>query len=278
MLDSYIEKYIDEDLPYGDLTTSLQENTDFNAKLEIFSRDEIVVSGSEISAKIGEKLGCKAEIFLKSRKLAKKGDLILTLTGSYENIHKAWKLSQVFLEHASGISTYTYKMLQSVREVSQKCQILGTRKTFPFAKKLCLKALSDGGGFAHRLNLSDSVLFFDKHRIVYENDAEFYREISKFKTKLPEKKIAVEALSLEDALNLMKYGADTIQLDKMSLEETEKVVEFRDENYKSVIVLSAGGINLNNAKEYAKLGIDGIVTSAMYSAKMADVGARIFRV
>lgn len=278
MLKKYLSHYIDEDLPYGDLTTSLQENTNFDARLEIFSREEIIVSGSEESAKIGKMLGCKSELFIRSGEKASSGEMILMLTGSYSNIHKAWKLSQVFLEYASGIATHTHKMVTAVREVSQKCQILGTRKTFPFAKKMCLKALHDGGGFAHRLNLSDSVLFFDKHRIVYQNNKEFYDAIPSFKLKAPEKKIVAEALDLIDAMELMQHGIDAVQLDKMSLEDTEKIVKYRDANYKNIIILSAGGINLKNAQEYAKLGIDGIVTSSIYSGKMADIGARMIKI
>lgn len=273
-----IYKYIDEDLPYGDLTTNLQENCDFLVRLDIFSRDSVLVSGSEISAKIGTILNSKPKIYIKSKQLAKPKGLILSLEGKYKDIHKAWKLAQIYLEYSCGIATYTYKMLKSVREVSSKCQILGTRKTFPFAKKLCLKALNDGGGYAHRLNLSDSVLFFDKHRIVYKNSDEFYEQIAKFKDKMPEKKITIEALNLEDALNLVKFSTDAIQLDKMSLAETKKVVEFKNEMDSSIKILSAGGINLTNAKEYANLGVDGVVTSAIYQAKMADIGAKIYKI
>ncbi|WP_255327389.1 MULTISPECIES: hypothetical protein [unclassified Lebetimonas] len=35
--------------------------------------------------------------------------------------------------------------------------------------------------------------------------------------------------------------------------------------------ISAGGINTNNVEEYAKTGVDSIVTTAPYFAKGADV-------
>lgn len=273
-----LEKYILEDVEYGDITTDLQDKAEFGAKLEIFCRDEILVSGSEISAQIAQILGCKSEICIKSKNFAKKNDKILTLISSYKNIHKAWKLAQVYLEYSCAIATYTHKMVKCAQEINPKCQILGTRKTFPFAKKFCLNALRDGGGFVHRINLSDSVLFFDKHRIVYQNDDEFYTQIAKFKEKMPEKKIVIESSTLNDAKALLKFGADVLQLDKMSLGDIDEIVKFKNENYKSVKILCAGGINLTNAKNYAKLGIDAIVTSAMYQAKMADIGARIEKI
>lgn len=272
-----LTNYINEDIPYMDLTTSLQENTKFNARLDIFTKENIIVSGSEVAAKIGEILGLNSKIIIKSGLKAKSGDKILLLHGSYKDIHKAWKLAQVYLEYSCGIASYTNKMLNLVKEVNPKCQILGTRKTFPFSKKLCIKALLDGGGFVHRLNLSDSVLFFENHRIVYSSDDEFYNEISKFKEKVPEKKIVIEALNFKDAFLLMKYGADVVQLDKFSLNDTKKVVEFKDENYQNIKILSAGSINLQNAKDYAMLKVDAIVTSAIYQTKMADISAKIYK-
>lgn len=271
-----IFNYIKEDLPYGDLSVNLQENPKIKTKLEIYTREDILVSGSEISSKIGEILGLKSTVLVESKNFAKVGDKIVEFQGNYDDIHKTWKLSQVFLEYSSGISTYTYKMKKIAQSINPKCQILGTRKTFPFAKKVCLKALNDGGGFIHRLNLSDSILFFDKHRIIYKDDNEFYSKISKFKDLSDERKIVVETLNLNDAYKLMECGTEVILLDKFSKQDVEKVLKFRDNYYKNVKIICAGGINLTNILDYASA--DAIVTSAMYQAKMVDLGANIYKI
>nr|WP_106381609.1 ModD protein [Campylobacter geochelonis] len=275
--DSDILNYINEDLPYFDLTTNLQESCGINARLELFTREDLVVSCSEISARLAEILGCKVEFVAPSKTFLKSGEKILTYSGSYANIHKAWKLSQVLLEYSCKIATYTNQMLNLAKSVNQKCQILGTRKTFPFAKKFCIKALLDGGGSVHRLNLSDSVLFFEKHRILYKNNDEFYSNLVKFKEKIPEKKLCVEALNLDDAINLLEF-CDVVQLDKMELLDIKNVVKIKDEKYKFSKIVCAGGINLTNVKEYAKCGVDAVVTSSMYLSKMADLGARISKI
>ena len=58
-----LEKYIQDDLPYFDLTTSLQNCNNVKAQIEVFTREDIVVSCSEEAAKIAELLNCKL-IFL----------------------------------------------------------------------------------------------------------------------------------------------------------------------------------------------------------------------
>lgn len=274
---SDILEYINEDLPFMDLTTSLQSYEKTKARLELFTRDECIVSCSEISAKIAGILDCEVRFIKSSKTLARQGDMILAYQGEYANIHKAWKLTQVLLEYACAISTYTNKMLTLAQNVNEKCQILGTRKTFPFAKKFCVQALLDGGGEVHRLNLSDSILYFDKHRIVYKNSDEFFADLKCIKTKAVEKKVAVEALDLDDAIKLLEI-ADVIQLDKMNLEDTKKIVKLRDKNYKFTKIISAGGININNVKEYASCGVDAIVTSAMYLSGIGNIKAKISKI
>ncbi|MBL3519079.1 ModD protein [Arcobacter lanthieri] len=273
--DNELLNLLKDDLPYLDLTTSLQEKNNIKAKLDIFTREDILVSCSEESCQIAKLMNCEVIYCLPSKTLASKGELVLSFIGTYENIHKIWRTTQLILEYSSKISTYTANMKKNIDEVNPNCQLLTTRKTYPFAKKICIKSILNGGANVHRLNLSETILFFPNHRIVYKDNFEFYNEIKNFKIKMPEKKIVIESSSFKDSKDLLKFGVDVLQLDKMNVEDIKKVVELRDQSYKDVRVICSGGININNAKEYASLGIDAIVTSAMYSCGMADFGSKI---
>ncbi|MFV7790224.1 ModD protein [Aliarcobacter lanthieri] len=273
--DNELLNLLKDDLPYLDLTTSLQEKNNIKAKLDIFTREDILVSCSEESCQIAKLMNCEVIYCLPSKTLASKGELVLSFIGTYENIHKIWRTTQLILEYSSKISTYTANMKKNIDEVNSNCQLLTTRKTYPFAKKICIKSILNGGANVHRLNLSETILFFPNHRIVYKDNFEFYNEIKNFKIKMPEKKIVIESSSFKDSKDLLKFGVDVLQLDKMNVEDIKKIVELRDQSYKDVRVICSGGININNAKEYAFLGIDAIVTSAMYSCGMADFGSKI---
>ena len=270
--DAEILDYINEDLPYFDLTTSLQD-IDKKASLEIYSRDEICVSCVDVAASIARLLGCESEIFVKNSQICKAGDVIIKIYGSYEDVHKAWKLAQVALEYASAIATYTNKIVKAAKSVNEKCEVLATRKSFPFAKKFCVKAVLEGGGGMHRLGLSDSVLFFKNHIKAYASFDEFLSHLPEFKTKMVERKICVEAENLDEANKLLKAKCDVVQCDKFSPELIQNVLALRDEISPNTMILAAGGVNLSNAKDYANA--DAIVTSAMYSKGVADISARL---
>ena len=272
---SELETYIQDDIPYFDLTTSLQNYNNIKAQIEVYTREDIIVSCSEEAVKIAELLNCKVEFYEKSKTKINKGSTILKYSGDYENIHKAWKLTQVLLEYSCKISTYAYEMKEKIEKTNTKCELLTTRKTFPFSKRFCIKAALCGGAMPHRLNLSETILFFEGHRILYKNNIDFYEDLKKIKTKIPEKKLIVESNNFEDSKNLMEIGVDVIQLDKIDFEELEKVITYKNENFPEVKILVAGGINLNNIEKYASYKIDGVVTSSVYNCGMADISSRL---
>ena len=272
---SELEKYIQDDLPYFDLTTSLQNCNNAIAQIEIYTREDIIVSCSEEASKIAELLNCKVDFFVKSKNKIKKDGTILRFSGLYEDIHKAWRLTQILLEYSCKISTYAYQMKEKIEKINPSCELLTTRKTFPFSKRFCIKAALCGGAMPHRLNLSETILFFEGHRILYKNSEEFYEDLKKIKTKIPEKKLNVESKSLKDSINLMKIGVDVLQLDKIDFEELEKIITYKNENFPNVKILVAGGINLTNIEKYASYKIDGVVTSSVYNCGMANISSRL---
>lgn len=273
--DYELEKLLEDDLPYLDLTTYLQDINNKKAKLEIYTREDIIVSCSEEAARIVKLKDCVVEHFVPSKTALKKGDIVLSFSGDYNTIHKVWRTTQLLLEYSCKIATYTANMKEKIKEEGLSCEILTTRKTYPFAKKFCIKSTLVGGAYPHRINLSETILLFPHHRAIYKDLLEFYAQIAIFKQKMPEKKIVVETSSFEDAQNVFAYGADVLQLDKMSIEDIEKVVKLRDEKYKNINLIAAGGINLENIKQFAKTKVDAVVTSSMYLKGMADLGSRL---
>lgn len=273
--DHTLMEYLKEDVPYFDLTTALQGVSDKKAKLEIFTREEVIVSCSEEAKRVAELLGCEIEQAIPSKQKALKGETILSLRGDYETVHQVWRSVQNLLEYSCKIATYTHEMKEAIMRVNPHCELLTTRKNFPFAKHFCIRSIINGGGMPHRLGLSETVLFFPNHRILYPSAEAFYQEIAAFRKKAPEKKIVIEAESFEEGTVLMQRGADVVQMDKVDVETLQKLSAYRDEHFPSVKILAAGGVNKMNAESYAGTGVDGIVTSAVYFCGMANMGSRM---
>jgi molybdenum transport protein len=98
------------------------------------------------------------------------------------------------------------------------------------------------------------------------------------KSRSCEKKIIVEAESLDDAITLCKGSIDGIQFDKIPPEELKTYVETVKGINPGIVLLAAGGINENNVEDYAQTGVDAIVTTSVYFGKPVDIGVRIVKV
>ena len=203
----------------------------------------MVFSGDTTVRKIVEFLDCKVLFCAKNGQKFTPKDEIFALQGSYANIHKAWKIVQIFLEYSCKISTYTHEMVSAIKRANPKCELGTTRKCIPFAKEMCITAVLAGGGTIHRLGLYDSVLFFKNHLQIYANFEEFCQKLADFNTKLPEKKIMVEVENLDNFKTLLKFPVDVIQCDKMDIATLKECVKFKNEIAPNIAISVAGGIN-----------------------------------
>jgi molybdenum transport protein len=144
----------------------------------------------------------------------------------------------------------------------------------PGCKDLLVEAVMVGGAFPHRLGLSETVLVFDHHMKFLGGFDEFVKRIPVFRSRCIEKKLFVEA-SAEQALTLAAAGVDGIQFDKVPVDElTGLVAELRAVN-PHVTLIAAGGINPQNAATYAATGVDGLATTAPFSAKPLDMSVHM---
>jgi len=270
-----IDRLIEEDVPYFDLTTSLLGIGERKAKISYLFRHRAVVCGTEECKRIIERYGGKVFGFVKSGKVVNEGETILEAKGDADSIHKIWKVTQNLLEYASGIATRTKTLVDAAKSVNPDVEVVTTRKTFPFSKKLCVKGILSGGALPHRLGLSETVLIFEQHMNFVGGFRGLLQEIPKIKKRLPEKKITVEVKSVEEAFEVLKAGVDVVQLDKLSVDEVKKVVSLRDKRFPLSKVAAAGGINEENIRSYASTGVDIIVLTCAYFGKPADVKVRI---
>lgn len=272
--DPELWEYIRGDLPYFDLTTHLLALPPQEGTLRILTREAVTAACTEEAARIGELLGCEAVAYCPSGSAAGAGSVLLQLRGDHEALHNAWRLCQILLEYACGMATRAQAMLQKARAVNPHCELLVTRKSFPFAKRFVIRALTCSGAMPHRLGLSETVLVFEQHRTLYPDAFAFAEALKTLKRRCVEKKLSVESESLEDAQWLLSLGADVIQMDKCPPETLAKLVAFKREHYPAAVILAAGGINPANVAAFAAAGVDGVVTSSPYQAGMADLTAK----
>lgn len=273
--DSEIERFLDEDLPYGDLTTHLLGIGQQSGEISFTTRHETTLCGTEEAARVLEKCGCSITQTTPSGSLLPAGKIFLKATGPASALHAGWKVAVNLLEYASGIATRTAEIVTAAREINPCVAVLTTRKTFPGTKKLAIKAICSGGALPHRLGLSETILVFKQHTTFLGGLEPFLRQIDTLKREALETKIIVEADSPEEALMIAQSGVDVVQVDKLPPDQLKVLVDEVRQIKPLVKVSAAGGINEQNAAEYAATGVDILVLSSVYFGKPADIGASI---
>lgn len=257
IVDKLIKEALQEDLPYGDITTSSIVNKDNNAKADLICKEDGIICGLPIFNRVFEILGnVQFEAFVEEGDFIKSGSLIGVLNGNANNILLGERVALNILQRLSGIATETKRFTDKLSGLNAR--ILDTRKTTPTLRYIEKYAVSIGGGMNHRFSLSDGILIKDNH-ISYaggiKNAIKLARENSSFI-----RKIEVEAESESEVLEALEEGADIIMLDNMTVYETRKMVKLIN---KRVIIESSGNINIENVRAYGETGVDFISTSAL---------------
>ena len=273
--DMYIEELINDDLQFMDLTVLAMDIEKVPGLVECFPKQDCVLAGIEEAARCFEKAGAETEIILPSGSRAAAGQVCLRARGTAGAIHAVYKTAQNVMEYSSAIATRTAAMLERAVKVNPNIHICVTRKHFPGGKLLSLKAALAGGASPHRLGLSDSVLVFDQHRVFADD---FLKVLPRMKDRLPEKLIAVETDTPEEGLSFVRAGADIIQCERFAATQLAQFVKEARALNGRVKITIAGGVNADNAAEFAAAGVDAIVTSWPYFGKPQDIKMHISRV
>ena len=176
------------------------------------------------------------------------------------------------LQRLSGIATLTRQFVDAV--AGTKVRILDTRKTLPGLRVLDKYSVRCGGGFNHRLDLSDGVLIKNNHIALAGGIAEALERAHR--NRRGEQVIECEVRSLDELEQALQHGAEAILLDNMTVQAVHSAVERVARHSRRVPLEASGGISLENVRAYAEAGVDYIsVGSLTHSARAVDMSMRI---
>lgn len=269
-----IDYFISEDVPYLDLTSEVLGVADQAGEMEYYTREECVLAGTDVVRRIARNLGCEVVAVRFDGDRIAAGESFMTLRGPASALHQVWKVGLNTFDHLSAVATKTRQMVDAAHEANPRCEILTTRKSMPGAKDLLTAAVRAGGAWPHRLGLSETVLVFDHHIAFLGGFDAFVERLPEVKRRCVEKKLFVEA-GEEQARILARVGVDGIQFDKVPVERLASLVEELRAIDPHLTLIAAGGINPGNAAAYAATGVDGLATTAPFSAKPLDMSVRM---
>lgn len=273
----YIDKIIQEDMPYFDLTGHLLGIGDEACRISFTTRQEGVACGVEITNAIFARFNIKAETIAKDGDKVSVGDVLVRGVGPAADIYAAWKPTQNVLEYASGIATKTRKMVDKAKSINPNIAILTTRKTFPNTKWFMTNAILAGGAMPHRLGISETIVIFGQYIDYIGGFDVLLSKMPQLKTKAIGKKIIVEATTYREAKAICQAGGDGVQFGKTPARELVDIVKQLRADNPNITLFATGGIDMDNVVDYAKTGVDGIITTSLYNAKPMDISVEITR-
>ncbi len=274
--DTWLERLLADDCPGLDLTVELLGIASAPGIMRFAPKGDCTISGVEEAQLLLEKCGLAVSRTAANGDKLKAGQQCLEARGYAAALHRGWKIAQTLMEYMTGIATRTAHMVEQAHTANPAVRVAVTRKNFPGAKTICLEAAMNGGAIVHRQNLSDSILVFEQHRMFLPGDPQaslryLAATMDKLRLRAPERKICAEVDTLDDALLVAEAGIDIVQCEKFDCETLATTVGAVRALRDNIVILAAGGVNGDNAAQYAATGIDVLVTTWPYFGKPADI-------
>ncbi len=273
-----IERFIEEDVGYGDITSRALFNDDIKAEARIITNEEGIAVGMNIIKTIFESRNCVTEIMVNEGEPIQKGTTIMEIKGSVNSILEIERVTLNILARMSGIATETKKLSEKAKTINKDIRIAATRKTVPGMRIFDKQAVELGGGDTHRLRLDDLILIKDNHLEIIQSIPKAV-EIIRKKVSFT-KKIEVEISRLDQIEEVIQSGADIVMLDNFSPKDAEKASEIirNKKNKEQLIIEASGDISIENIEQYAKSGVDIISLGRItHSVKNIDMSLEIIK-
>ena len=273
-LDTEIERFLQEDISNGDVTSDLFIDSNSISNAQILSREPGILSGRKELTQIFDHFKIKSDWLFQDGGYFDSNTEIVKLNGLSKSLLLSERVSLNLLGHMSGIATSTNHAVTITKKISPNTNISATRKTLPGLRKYEKYSVIVGGGLPHRYDLNEMILIKDNHYKLITNLKE---SINAARYKIDSnKKIELEVDSLESALNAVDLDVDIILLDNMTPEDISKFISKIKSISKPPLTEASGGINLSNLESYASTQVD-IISMGMltHSSKSIDFSLQI---
>ena len=273
-LDTEIERFLQEDISNGDITSDLFIDPNSISDAQILSRESGLLSGRKELTQIFDHFKIKSDWSFQDGEYFDSNTQIVKLNGLSKSLLLSERVSLNLLGHMSGIATSTNHAVTITKKISPNTNISATRKTLPGLRKYEKYSVIVGGGLPHRYDLNEMILIKDNHNKLITNLKE---SVNTARDKIDSnKKIELEVDSLESALNAVDLDVDIILLDNMTPEDISKFILKLKQISEPPLTEASGGINFSNLESYASTQVDIISMGALtHSSKSIDFSLQI---
>ena len=268
--DDLIQQSLAEDITSDDITTNAVMPDACPGEVELICKQDGIICGLDVFMRVFSLLDENTEFDMKVKDGDKvtKGQLMGIIKGDIRVLLSGERTALNYLQRMSGIATYTRSIADLLS--GSKTRLLDTRKTTPNNRIFEKYAVTVGGGYNHRYNLSDGVLLKDNHIGAagsVRKAVEMARDSPPFV-----RKIEVQTENHHMVREAVEAGADIIMLDNMTPEQMKEAVKIIDGRAKTEC---SGNVTKENIDRLINIGVDYISSGALtHSAPIMDISLK----
>ena len=271
-IDRIVGAALDEDAPWGDLTSEALIPEAATATAELVAREPGVLSGIEVFAAAFRLVDARIAVERRAAdgEAFDAGQVLARVTGPARGILTAERVALNLVQRMSGVATLTARYVDAV--AGTRARIVDTRKTTPGLRSLERQAVRDGGGRNHRRSLSDAVMAKDNHlAVLTAGGQDLATALRAARERMPHTAhLEVEVDRLDQIDAVLAGGADTIMLDNFDLADLRDGVARIGGR---AVVEASGGVSLDTVAGIAATGVDVISVGALtHLARALDLG------
>lgn len=255
-----LRQFIEEDIPTSDITSEFFYTDTQISTAYLENEEEIVFAGKQIIEQLPKlsEVETTIEFFCDDGNKIPPFTKIFQITGSTRFLLAIERTILNLLQRLCGVATNT-KLFVEIAE-PYGVRILDTRKTTPGLRIFEKYAVRCGGGWNHRLNLSEGILIKDNHIVAAGS---LTKAVDKVRQRHFTRFLEVEVENFSQLLEALVLNVDGILLDNFTPSDITKFVPMIRERKPQIFIEASGGITLETIEDYAKTGVDAISIGAL---------------
>lgn len=267
-----VRQALDEDVGAGDLTTRMVVPAARLAVGTIRAKESMILAGVPLAREVFRQVDptLRFDALREEGKRVGRGAPVARIRGRAASILTGERTALNFLQHLSGIATYTARCLTAARG---RCRVRDTRKTHPGLREIEKYAVRLAGGQNHRFGLDDGILIKHNHWRVaggVKASVERARRMQRRRISLP---IQVEVSTLADLREALEAGADSVLLDNLSPRRIRRALDLI---HGRIPVELSGGITRSSMARFASFRPDFISLGALtHSSGWVDLSLHL---
>ncbi|WIE74834.1 carboxylating nicotinate-nucleotide diphosphorylase [Curtobacterium sp. MCSS17_007] len=267
-----VETALEEDAPWGDVTSETLIPVDAVAAAVLAAREPGVLAGGGVFAAVMHAVdpSIHTELQLSDGAAFEAGQVLATVHGPARSVLRAERVGLNLVQRMSGVATATAQYVAAVAGTGTR--IADTRKTTPGLRALERYAVRCGGGHNHRNSLSDAVLAKDNHlAVLLAGGTSIGDAVRDARRRLGHTvHLEVEVDRIDQVDPVVAAGVDTIMLDNFTPEQLVEGVRLVAGR---AVVEASGGVSLETVGRIARTGVDVVSVGALtHSARALDLG------